>query len=165
MARDTLKPLAGRIGARMKERKLKLATAESCTGGWIAQALTSVAGSSEWFERGFVTYSNEAKRELLGVRPHTLSRHGAVSRETAKEMAAGALARSRAQVAVAVTGVAGPGGGTKAKPVGTVCFAWSRKRGAVESVTRHFQGGRERVRLQSVVFALKGLLERLEEAG
>ena len=165
MARDTLKPLAGRIGARMKERKLKLATAESCTGGWIAQALTSVAGSSEWFERGFVTYSNEAKRELLGVRPHTLSRHGAVSRETAKEMAAGALARSRAQVAVAVTGVAGPGGGTKAKPVGTVCFAWSRKRGAVESVTRHFRGGRERVRLQSVVFALKGLLERLEEAG
>jgi nicotinamide-nucleotide amidase len=149
----------------LKERNLKLATAESCTGGWIAQAVTSVSGSSEWFDRGFVTYSNEAKKELLGVRERTLSRHGAVSREAAKEMAAGALARSRAQVSIAVTGVAGPTGGTSAKPVGTVCFAWSRKPGAMESVTRHFRGGRERVRRQSVVFALQGLLERLEERG
>jgi len=165
MARDTLKSLARRIGVRLKKRNLKLATAESCTGGWIAQTVTSVSGSSGWFDRGFVTYSNEAKKELLGVRGRTLSRHGAVSRETAKEMAAGALARSRAQVAIAVTGVAGPGGGTKAKPVGTVCFAWSRKRGAMESLTRRFRGGRERVRRQSVVFALKGLLERLGDAG
>jgi len=165
MARDALKLLAGRIGARLKKRNLKLATAESCTGGWIAQAVTSVSGSSEWFDRGFVTYSNEAKKELLGVRERTLSRHGAVSRETAKEMAAGALARSRAQVSIAVTGVAGPAGGTKAKPVGTVCFAWSRKGGAMESVTRRFRGGRDRVRRQSVVFALKGLLERLGEPG
>jgi len=165
MARDPLKALARRVGAHLKKRDLKLATAESCTGGWIAQTVTSVSGSSAWFDRGFVTYSDEAKKELLGVRSRTLSRHGAVSRETAKEMAAGTLARSRAQVAIAVTGVAGPAGGTKAKPVGTVCFAWSRKRGAMESVTRHFRGGRERVRLQSVVFALKGLLERLEEAG
>jgi nicotinamide-nucleotide amidase len=163
MARDTLKALARRIGARLKKRNLKLATAESCTGGWIAQAVTSVSGSSQWFDRGFVTYSNEAKKELLGVRARTLSRHGAVSRETAKEMAAGALARSRAQFAIAVTGVAGPSGGTKAKPVGTVCFAWSRKRGAMESAARHFRGSRERVRRQSVVFALQGLLERLEE--
>jgi nicotinamide-nucleotide amidase len=162
MARDTLKSLARRIGVRLKKRNLKLATAESCTGGWIAQTVTSVSGSSGWFDRGFVTYSNEAKKELLGVRGGTLSRHGGVSLETAKEMAAGALARSRAQVAIAVTGVAGPGGGTKAKPVGTVCFAWSRKRGAMESFVRHFRGGRERVRRQSVVFALKGLLERLE---
>jgi nicotinamide-nucleotide amidase len=165
MARDTLKTLARRVGARLKNRNLKLATAESCTGGWIAQAVTSVSGSSEWFDRGFVTYSNEAKKELLGVRARTLARHGAVSRETAKEMAAGALARSRAQVSIAVTGVAGPRGGTPEKPVGMVCFAWSWKRGAMESVTRRFRGGRERVRRQSVVFALQGLLERLEEAG
>src|SRR6267378_6142195 len=128
MARDTLKTLARRVGARLKNRNLKLATAESCTGGWIAQAVTSVSGSSEWFDRGFVTYSNDAKKELLGVRARTLSRHGAVSEETAREMASGALARSRAQVALAVTGIAGPGGGTRKKPVGLVCFAWAGKK-------------------------------------
>jgi len=163
MARDTLKALARRIGIRLKNRKLKLATAESCTGGWIAQAATSVSGSSVWFDCGFVTYSDAAKKELLGVRARTLSRHGAVSRETAKEMAAGALARSRAHVAIAVTGVAGPSGGTKAKPIGTVCIAWARKRGAMESVIRRFLGSRERVRRQAVVSALQGLLDRLEE--
>ena len=163
MARDSLESLATRAGARLKERGLKLATAESCTGGWIAQAVTAIAGSSDWFERGFVTYSNQAKRELLGVRARTLSRHGAVSEVTAREMAAGALARSRAQVAIAVTGVAGPGGGTRRKPVGTVCFAWSRKRRAPESVVRRFSGSREGIRRQSVAFALRGLLERLEE--
>jgi nicotinamide-nucleotide amidase len=162
MARDKLSALARRIGARLKERRLKLATAESCTGGWIAQAVTSVSGSSKWFDRGFVTYSDEAKKELLGVRAGTLSRHGAVSRETAKEMAAGALARSRAQVALAVTGVAGPTGGTRKKPVGTVCFAWSVRGRAIESLTRRFSGDRRRVRLQSVIAALHGLLERLE---
>lgn len=163
MARDTLKALARRIGTRLKERRLKLATAESCTGGWVAQAVTAVSGSSAWFDRGFVTYSNDAKQELLGVRTRTLSRYGAVSCETAKEMAAGALARSRAQVSIAVTGIAGPGGGTKTKPVGTVCVAWARKRGATESVSRRFPGGRDRVRRQSVEFALQGLLARLEE--
>jgi len=163
MARDRLKALAKRVGARLKKRKLMLATAESCTGGWIAQAVTSVSGSSAWFDRGFVTYSNAAKRELLGVRAGTLSRFGAVSRETAREMAAGALARSRAQVSIAVTGVAGPTGGTRAKPVGMVCIAWSQQKGVMESVTRRFLGGRERVRRQSVIVALQGLLERLEE--
>jgi nicotinamide-nucleotide amidase len=163
MARDTLIALAARLGARLKRRRLKLATAESCTGGWIAQALTSVAGSSVWFERGFVTYSNEAKKEMLGVRSATLARYGAVSEETARSMAAGALSRSRAQVSVAVTGVAGPGGGTKHKPVGMVCIAWSRKRAAPVSVTLHFRGGRESVRRQSVVAALQGLLERIGE--
>ena len=157
----SLASLARRVGSRLKRRRLKLATAESCTGGWIAQAVTSVAGSSEWFERGFVTYSNEAKKESLGVRAATLSRHGAVSEETAREMAAGALKRSRAQVAVAVTGIAGPGGGTRKKPVGMVCFAWARRRGAPESATRRFSGGRESVRRKSVVAALQGLLERL----
>ena len=163
MARDPLESLARRAGARLKKRGLKLATAESCTGGWIAQAVTAIAGSSDWFERGFVTYSNQAKRELLGVRARTLSRHGAVSEVTAREMAAGALARSRAQVAIAVTGVAGPGGGTRSKPVGTVCFAWSRKNRAPESVVHRFSGSREGIRRQSVAFALQGLLERLEE--
>jgi len=163
MARDPLESLAKRVGARLKERGLKLATAESCTGGWIAQAVTAIAGSSDWFERGFVTYSNLAKRELLGVRARTLSRHGAVSEATAREMATGALARSRSQVAIAVTGVAGPSGGTRRKPVGTVCFAWSRKRRPPESVVRRFSGSREGIRRQSVAFALRGLLERLEE--
>lgn len=156
----TLDALAARLGTRLKRRRLKLAAAESCTGGWIAQALTSVAGSSAWFERGFVTYSNEAKKEMLGVRGTTLARHGAVSEETARAMATGALARSRAQVSVAVTGVAGPGGGTRLKPVGMVCLAWARERAAPVSVTLHFRGGRESVRRQSVVAALQGLLQR-----
>ncbi len=160
---DTLADLAARVGERLKARQLKLVTAESCTGGWVAQAVTSVSGSSDWFERGFVTYSNEAKAELLGVRAETLARHGAVSEEAADEMAAGALAHSRAQVAVAVTGVAGPTGGTKEKPVGMVCFAWARKGIAPERVTRHFQGDRESIRRQSAIVALQGLLERLEE--
>ena len=163
MAPDTFSALAARLGARLKKQRLKLATAESCTGGWIAQVLTSISGSSAWFERGFVTYSNEAKKELLGVSGTILSRHGAVSEETARAMAAGALTRSRAQVAVAVTGVAGPTGGTKKKPVGMVCFAWSRKGTAPGSVTRRFRGGRESVRRQSVIVALRGLLERLGE--
>src|SRR5687768_7710588 len=105
-----------------------LVTAESCTGGWVAQAVTSVAGSSDWFERGFVTYSNDAKHDLLGVRKKTLDAHGAVSEETAREMAQGALARSKGTLAVAITGVAGPGGGSREKPVGMVCFAWSSKK-------------------------------------
>ena len=145
MARDTLKLLARRIGARLKKRNLKLATAESCTGGWIAQAVTSVSGSSGWFDRGFVTYSNEAKKELLGVRERTLSRRGAVSRETAEEMAAGALARSRAQVSIAVTGVAGPTGGTAEKPVGLVFHALASESGT-EIVKRNFPGDRARIR-------------------
>src|SRR5260221_13539718 len=157
--------MAGQSGAPLKKRSVKLASAESCTGGWIAQAVTSVSGSSGWFDRGFVTYSNEAKKELLGVRERTLSRHGAVSRETAEEMAAGALARSRAQVSIAVTGGAGPTGGTKAKPVGTVGFAWSRKRGAMGSDTRHFRGGRHRGRRESGGVARKGRLGRREETG
>ena len=163
MARDALLPLARRVGARLKARRLKLATAESCTGGWIAQAVTSVAGSSDWFERGFVTYSNEAKKELLGVASRTLSRHGAVSEETAREMASGALRRSAAHVAIAVTGIAGPGGGTREKPVGMVCFAWSFGSRAPQSTVRRFPGNRDGIRRRSVAFALRGLLERLAE--
>jgi len=154
--------LARRLGERLKAAGAKLTTAESCTGGWAAQVVTSVAGSSAWFERGFVTYSNEAKREQLGVREETLQKHGAVSEETAREMAQGALGRSRGSVALAVTGVAGPGGGSAAKPVGMVCFAWATAR-SVRSETRQFSGDREAVRKQSVIHALEGVLKALDE--
>lgn len=152
--------LARRIGAALKARGLRLATAESCTGGWAAMALTAVPGSSDWFERGYVTYSNEAKREDLGVAEATLRRHGAVSEEVAREMAAGAAKRARAQVALAITGVAGPSGGTKDKPVGLVCFAWARG-SKITSETKRFDGDRESVRRQSVIHALEGVLEAL----
>jgi nicotinamide-nucleotide amidase len=157
--------LARSVGERLKEAKAVLVTAESCTGGWVAQVVTSVAGSSEWFERGFVTYSNAAKQELLGVQAGTLQRHGAVSEETAREMAAGALARSRGSVALSVTGIAGPGGGSPGKPVGTVCFAWADARGLVRTETMQFEGDRESVRRRSVVHALEGLLKHLDAAG
>ncbi len=153
--------LAIGVGAALKAAGTMLATAESCTGGWVAEVVTSVSGSSEWFDRGFVTYSNAAKQEMLGVTAATLDRFGAVSEETAREMAAGALARSRAGIALAVTGVAGPTGGTPAKPVGMVCFAWARG-SRVESETCRFSGDRESVRRQSVVHALEGVIARME---
>ena len=162
MPSDTLTTLATLVGAKLKAKGLLLATAESCTGGWVAQAVTAIAGSSDWFERGFVSYSNAAKQDMLGVTSETLLEHGAVSEETAREMAAGALVRSHAQVAVAITGVAGPSGGTPDKPVGMVCFAWAMKEGAVIAETRHFEGNRESVRRQSVIAALQGVLECLE---
>jgi nicotinamide-nucleotide amidase len=154
--------LAQSIAMRLMARGEMLATAESCTGGWAAQALTALAGSSNWFERGFVTYSNAAKEEMLGVRPETLAHHGAVSEEAAREMALGALSHSRAAVALAITGIAGPGGGTLEKPVGMVCFAWAAKGGATRSETRRFAGDREAVRRQSVERALTGVLELLD---
>ena len=152
--------LARRVGEALKAKGLRLVTAESCTGGWVAMALTAVAGSSDWFERGYVTYSNAAKREDLGVAEATLRRHGAVSEETAREMAAGALKKSGGQVALAITGVAGPAGGTPDKPVGTVCFAWTDG-SKMRSATKRFDGDRERVRRQSVVHALQEVLELL----
>jgi nicotinamide-nucleotide amidase len=151
--------LATQLGARLVARGWRAVTAESCTGGLVAGAITSVAGSSDWFDRGFVTYSNEAKIELLGVDPSTLAVHGAVSEATAIAMAEGALAASAADVSVAVTGVAGPGGGTPQKPVGLVCFAWVRRGGASRSATRHLAGDRTAVREASVVIALDGLVE------
>ena len=162
MPHDTLTTLATIVGARLTERGLLLTTAESCTGGWVAQAVTAIAGSSEWFERGFVTYSNEAKMEMLGVSSDTLEAHGAVSEQTAREMASGALAHSRAQVALSITGVAGPTGGTAQKPVGMVCFGWAGAGGEVNTVTRNFTGNRDSVRRQAVICALQGVLERLE---
>lgn len=164
MTAETPESLAVRIGARLNARHLVLATAESCTGGWVSMAITSVAGSSEWFDRGFVAYSNEAKQDLLGVSASTLADHGAVSEAVALEMAAGALKASRAQIAVSVTGVAGPGGGTPDKPVGTVCFAWAGPHGKLATRTRRFSGDRTEVRLQSVIEALQGVLRSIEES-
>jgi nicotinamide-nucleotide amidase len=138
-----------------------LATAESCTGGWIAKACTDLAGSSEWFESAAVTYSNRAKQALLGVTSATLEKQGAVSRECALEMVAGALARFEASVAVAVTGIAGPSGGSPDKPVGTVWIAWQRRGGTASAEVFHFDGDRDAVRRQTVAEALKGVQEIL----
>ncbi|WP_119155180.1 CinA family protein [Caldimonas tepidiphila] len=145
------------LAAALKARGWRLATAESCTGGLIAAACTAVAGSSDWFERGFVSYANEAKTELLGVPPAEIEAHGAVSAEVARAMAEGALAHSRAQLAVAVTGVAGPGGGSPAKPVGTVWFGFSRQGGETLAECRRFDGDRAQVRAATVAHALERL--------
>lgn len=158
MADPALYRLAEEVGEALKARGLMLATAESCTGGWVAEAVTMVAGSSDWFERGFVTYTYISKREMLGVKGEVLGRYGAVSQEVVAQMLAGALERSHAQIAVAVSGVAGPGGGTPDKPVGTVCFAWGRKDGSRRVETIRFLGDREAVRRQAVEHALKGVL-------
>jgi len=158
-SRITLYKLAERVGQALKSRNLMLVTAESCTGGWIAQAVTMVPGSSDWFERGYVTYTYISKREMLGVREATLAAHGAVAEQVVQEMAEGALERSHAQVAVAVSGVAGPGGGTPGKPVGTVCFAWAATNAASRAQTVRFPGDRDAVRRLSVEHALEGVLE------
>jgi nicotinamide-nucleotide amidase len=159
-----LKQLAREVGEALLRHKLMLATAESCTGGWAAQVVTAVPGSSQWFDRGFVTYSNAAKQEMLGVRSDTLERFGAVSEETVREMAEGALARSHAQITLAISGIAGPGGGTEEKPVGTVCFAWAAAGRMVVTYTAHFIGDRTAVRWQAVTQALQGVLDLLERS-
>ena len=153
--------LAVRAGQALRAQDLMLTTAESCTGGWVGQCVTMVSGSSAWFERGFVTYTDAAKMEMLGVQPATLQTHGAVSEQTVREMVEGALTASRAQVALAVSGVAGPTGGTPHKPVGLVCVAWGLRAGARRSATFHFSGDREAVRRQAVIAALHGVLELL----
>jgi len=158
-----LETLAAQLGESLRQRGLMLATAESCTGGWVAQAITAISGSSQWFERGFVTYSNAAKMELLGVNPATLEQHGAVSEPTVREMAQGALARSHAQVAVAVSGIAGPGGGSLEKPVGTVCLAWAGSGMDTRAQCLLFTGNREAVRRQAVAAVLRGLLDLWRE--
>lgn len=155
---DALYSLAEEIGRRLAENRHKLVIAESCTGGWVAKCVTDVAGSSEWFERGFVTYSNQAKIEVLGVPDSELSRFGAVSRETVQKMALGALAHSDAQFAVAVSGIAGPGGGTEDKPVGTVWFAWQLAGKPCRACLHHLTGNRNTVRKKAVVIALEGIL-------
>lgn len=158
-----LATLAEQLGAALQTRQWVLSTAESCTGGWIAQSVTAIAGSSGWFDTGFVTYSNHAKQQLLGVRRETLEAHGAVSEEVVLQMAQGAVEHSLAQVSVAVSGIAGPSGGSEAKPVGTVYLAWASADGVYAQ--RHlFAGDRTAVRYQTVEVALNELL-RLSKVG
>ncbi|MDT8364279.1 MAG: nicotinamide-nucleotide amidohydrolase family protein [Nitrosomonas sp.] len=157
--------LAQQTGELLKRNGLMLATAESCTGGWIGQTVTAVPGSSAWFDRGFIAYSNLAKQQMLSVTPEILTRFGAVSEQVAREMAHGALKPGRAQIATAVTGIAGPEGGTAAKPVGTVCFAWliiNEQNHSASSRTCLLDGDREAIRRQAVAIALQGLLALLE---
>lgn len=152
-----LQAQAQALGQQLLARRLTLVTAESCSGGWIAKLMTDIAGSSAWFDCGMVVYSYEAKQALLGVRAQTLEEHGAVSRETVLEMVSGALARSGAGIAVAVTGIAGPGGGSEGKPVGTVWIGWKQRGGYARAQVFQFAGDREAVRRQTVAAALAGL--------
>ncbi|HKR47451.1 MAG TPA: CinA family protein [Paraburkholderia sp.] len=163
MATDSVvHQLAIRVGNKLRDGRLMLATAESCTGGMVATAITDISGSSVWFERGFVTYSNQAKTEMIGVPPELIDKHGAVSEPVARAMAEGALSNSRAQVSLSITGVAGPGGGTPEKPVGMVSFGWSnRLHTSVETLV--FKGDREQIRVQAAAHALRGLLAFIDE--
>lgn len=158
-----LDALAQATGAHLLAARQMLVTAESCTGGWIAKAVTDIAGSSAWFDCGLAAYSYEAKQALLGVQPQTLETHGAVSRETVVEMVSGALVHSGATIAVAVTGIAGPGGGIEDKPVGTVWIAWKRRGGYPRAELFHFKGDRDAVRRQTVAAALRGLEQQLSD--
>lgn len=162
MNQKNLETLAAQVGSLLATNGQVLATAESCTGGWVAQCLTSIAGSSAWFDRGFVPYSNEGKQDMLGVSKETLAAHGAVSEATAIAMARGALRHSRADWALAITGIAGPSGGSPEKPVGTVCFAWAGPENSVHCETCHFDGSRDVVRARSVEYALNGLLRHAQ---
>ncbi|OYW38705.1 MAG: damage-inducible protein CinA [Hydrogenophilales bacterium 12-61-10] len=156
---EELRQLAAELGDMLRARGWMVATAESCTGGWVGQLLTSIPGSSAWYERGFITYANAAKQEMLGVPAATLESCGAVSEETASAMAAGALAHSHAQAALAISGVAGPGGGTPQKPVGLVCYGWALADGTHMSSTCRLDGDREEIRSRAVAAALRGLID------
>ena len=155
--------LAAQVGGLLKAHGLMLATAESCTGGGVAHAITEIAGSSAWFERGFIAYSNQAKQQMLGVIETTLTQHGAVSEAVVREMAMGAIQHSHAQVSLAVSGIAGPSGGTADKPVGTVWFAWCIKGRMCMAHMHHFMGNRAEVRAQSVRTALQGVVDILNQ--
>ncbi len=159
---NVLFQLAEKLGVSLKADDCKIATAESCTGGLIAAVITEIPGSSNWFDRGFVTYSNIAKVQMLGVTPQTLAQYGAVSAETAKEMATGALANSEADWAIAVTGIAGPDGGSEEKPVGTVYVAWQSKNGFLKVERLQLPGGRHQIREQTVIKAIAKLFECLD---
>lgn len=158
---DELIALAERTAAAIKRQRIRLVTAESCTGGGIAALLTEIPGSSAWFDRGFVSYSNASKQDLLGVSEQTLEQFGAVSEEVVREMAQGAITGSDAHLSVAVSGIAGPDGGTADKPIGLVWIAWGQKRGYVEAQQFHFDGDRHAVRVAAVEAALEGLVQRL----
>ncbi len=157
--------LAKQLGERLAEKSMKISTAESCTGGAIAMAITEISGSSEWFECGFVTYSNQSKMQMLGVNPEFLQQYGAVSEQVAIEMVAGALQNSAADLAVAVTGIAGPGGGTEDKPVGTVYIAWGFKQQGIRCKKHVFLGNRATIRKKTIISALKSCLNQAEVSG
>ncbi len=161
-SQSQLEALAARVGAALLARGETLATAESCTGGWIGQSLTAIAGSSAWFDRGFITYSNQAKTEERGVPEALLARVGAASEPVAAAMAQGARRQGRMTWALAVSGIAGPGGGSRSKPVGTVCFAWAGPDQVLQVSTQHFPGNREEVRAHTVAHALTVLLQHLD---
>lgn len=152
-----LSQLCARVGQQLLARNASVTTAESCTGGWIAKALTDIAGSSAWFERGFVTYSNEAKQQMVGVSESTLAQFGAVSEQVVREMAQGALSEAGAQYALSVSGIAGPDGGSEGKPVGTVWFGFAASTGEVLALVERFHGDREAVRRQATAWALQTL--------
>ena len=158
-----LDQLAEQAGNALKQRAITLVTAESCTGGWVAREITAIPGSSHWFDRGFITYTNQSKQEMLGVQEAILEEYGAVSEQTVQEMAEGALQNSHAGVSIAISGIAGPGGGSTEKPVGTVWLAWAGKGKATCSRVQHYTGDREQVRQQAVVTALQGLLTYLDD--
>jgi len=160
---EALAMLAAALAAELRAHGRRLITAESCTGGWISKLCTDLAGSSEWFERGLVTYSDQAKQELLGVRAADLYSHGAVSEVVAAAMARGAVEAGRADCAMSVSGIAGPSGGSPEKPVGMVCFGWAWPDGQLETESRLFAGDRDQIRRQSVAVAFEGLLLRLKE--
>lgn len=165
MDTNVLTELAVRVGEKLRARRWTVVTAESCTGGWVGQALTAIAGSSDYYDRGFITYSNQAKQDMLEVPGEVLARFGAVSEETVRAMASGALKHSRAQASLSISGVAGPGGGSPRNPVGTVCFGWAiRDGGPADSARQCFAGDREAIRRQAVIYSLQGLLERLERS-
>ncbi len=156
-SQQDLTQLAREIGESLSARELQLATAESCTGGWLAQCCTDIAGASAWFERGWVTYSNQAKQDCLGVAERTLETQGAVSQTTAIEMAEGALSQSNADISVAISGIAGPDGGSMDKPVGTIWFAWAMSHRTTLVQHQLLSGNRQSIRAQAVALALHGI--------
>lgn len=159
-----LEELAEELGKILIQRGLMLVSAESCTGGWIGRTVTSIPGSSKWYERGFITYSNNSKSEMLGVNHRSLEKFGAVSEQIATEMAAGAISNSCAQVSIAVTGIAGPGGATEGKPVGMICHSWAIKDGLARTAVCFLEGERESIRKQAVAIALQGTINLLLDA-
>lgn len=162
MGEEQIEEMAKRLGELLAQHDYSLVTAESCTGGGLSEIITRIAGSSGWFDRAYVTYSNAAKVEMIGVSEETLNSFGAVSENTAIEMAEGALNNSHADLSVSITGIAGPGGGSPEKPVGMVCFAWSNRQGETRSTEIIFQGDRQTIRQQACLLAMQGLLEYLE---
>ena len=156
---DVLYEAAYQLGRKLNEQARRLCTAESCTGGWLGKVLTDVPGSSAWYERGFITYTNQSKQEMLGVSEETLIEYGAVSEPTVLDMARGALAHSRADFSIAITGIAGPSGATEKKPVGTVWFAWASNDDFIHSEQHRFKGDRDAVRFQAVQLALEGVIK------